>query len=267
MENRVYIFMALLCLNIPFSRATELIQDTDETFKYFRLMSIDLQIKILSHTDNPTVGLSLCKDIKMAMRRKYVWAKPDRVLAKFIWRALDRNGEIKPDSQLVTALNNETRQFMLRRLILGMSKFKREAIRGKARQLLVKHICDNIFFYKDKIIEMSRVYPKVSGELLRIARGDMAHGCPLVHEEQIPQGCKGYLKSAELELAQSTANSVYRVWRLKAHPQQPTFSTVSLRHGEEFAILYPKIINGHIQTEDTKIMYYNHIPRDWPLKN
>ncbi len=267
MKKSLLFYFCAMMLNTPLTHATDLPENLENIAQpiEFTRLPLELQVEIISQTDRPVNGTLINKKLLQGMRAKYIWAKSDDALVDKVNEAFDESGEVIPGSRILHAFTDPTHMILLKRLLLLSGAVEDELVKYRVRKILTKHVLEDLFFYKDTLIEISRHKPEMRKTAIELARGEFIHGCPMVHSELVSFPLTPYLHSAVLEIAHVEGKSIYRVWRFPTHPQQATLTTVGLHNDEEYPLLYPVLVNGRVQTDETKILYRNRVPRDWPV--
>lgn len=179
MKKSLLYSLAILILTLPETLATEPV-----LFKDFEQLPLDIQVKIFSESDHPAKALSVSKRIRTGMRNRYLWAKSDEGLTSFVDEAYDETAQFMPDARIMKALDDSSGLILLKRLVLMPGNAETKT---RVRNIIVRHIVRDLFFSKDTLIEISRKYPDLTKSVLRLARGEFTHRCPLIYADQLPK--------------------------------------------------------------------------------
>jgi hypothetical protein len=254
---------------IASSTTDEVIVQENRTTSFTDL-PIDLQAIILGDQPDEYHSRVLSfRGAKRAMERSWhcMVARPNSVLVRFVEDALDAEKQLVPSSELVQFLRGPAQNIMIKRLLEVSGSDIGEPSKDLIRTLLTRHVVDNIFHTKDVMIEVSRKsVPKTSKSLIHMARGNTAHGLPMVHSHQMPYAFQERLDEAQLVEAISTADGTFRTWRLPdGNNPVVMMSTVSKNGSEEYVIHNPVYLNGRVKTEFVRVLDHDSEIKDWPL--
>jgi hypothetical protein len=227
-----------------------------------------LLVNILTEAEAAPLNYFLfSKWLSSHMKQNYLWSREEEAFTDLVKESFDEQGAPILDSRLVRELSGPKQVWFIKRLLCLYGRSNDQTLKDHISSLVTRQKVENIHHLKNLLLEFARSHPEISKEIIHLARGQVAHGFPMVHSQQMPYNFQEHIEKLDLASTVSTADGTFRVWKIPGtNDMFSMMATVSLPGGEEYVVNRPVYVNGNLQTEFVRILYRDSEIYDWPLK-